>query len=79
MCPMYPDGRTVRPRAAARRLLEMNAIELIERGPNGSLGRGAKYKVLPEPSLAPAGDPVVENADYLEKAVERMTREKGKR
>jgi hypothetical protein len=78
MVPAYPDGRRPAPRTVARRLLEYGAIELVERGPNGAKGRGAKYKILPEPSLAPA-EPVVENNDYLEKAVERMTREKGRR
>lgn len=77
--PRYPDGRKIRSRTAARRLIEYGAMVLVERGPNGSLGKGAKYKILPEPSLAPAAEPVVENADYLAKAVERMTTEKGKR
>lgn len=75
----YPDGRRPRTRTVARRLLELNAIELVERGPNGSKGKGAKYKILPESSLAPAGDPLIDNEDFLEKAVERMTREKRKR
>ena len=48
MCPVYPDGRTPRPRAVARRLLELNSIKLVERGPNGSKGKGAKYEILPE-------------------------------
>lgn len=80
MWPSYPDGRRPRPRTVARRLLELNAIELVERGPNGSLGKGAKYKVLPERSLPPdAGEPMLDNEDFLRDAVERMTREKGKR
>jgi hypothetical protein len=79
--PRYPDGRRIRPRTAARRLLEYGAIELVERGPNGSLGRGAKYKILPERPSPPAGDvePMPDNAEFLEDAVERMTRGKVKR
>lgn len=73
----YPDGRRPKPRTVARRLLEYGAIELVERGPNGSLGNGAKYKILPERSLPPAMDSeMIENSDYLEKAVERMTKGK---
>jgi hypothetical protein len=76
----YPDGRRPRVRTVARRLLEYGAIELVERGPNGSLSKGAKYKILPERSLPPAMDSeMIDNAEFLEKAVERMTREKGKR
>lgn len=78
LVPLYPDGRRPRERTVARRLLELNAIELVERGPNGSLGKGAKYKILPERSLPPAAESeMIENSDYLEQAVERMT--KGKR
>lgn len=77
MIPDYPDGRRPKPRTVARRLLEYGAIELVERGPNGSLGKGAKYKILPERSLPPAaGSEMIENSDYLEQAVERMTRGK---
>ena len=81
MMPCYPTGNHARPHTVARRLLELNAIELVERGPNGSLSRGARYRILPERAiLPPAEDPVMDNADFLEKAVERMTREmKGKR
>lgn len=76
--PKYPDGRSIRPRTAARRLLEYGAIELVERGPNGSKGKGAKYKILPERPLTPEMDSeLIQNSDYLEQAVERMT--KGKR
>lgn len=77
MWPSYPDGRRPRSRTVARRLLELNAIELVERGPNGSLGKGARYKILPERPSPPAGDvEQIDNDDYLEKAVERMTRER---
>jgi hypothetical protein len=79
MIPDYPDGRRPRPRTVSRRLLELGTIELIERGPNGSLGKCAKYRILPELPPAPAAGPVVENEDYLAKAVERMTKTKGKR
>lgn len=79
MIPDYPDGRRPRQRTVARRMLELGAIQLLERGPNGSLGKGATYRILPEQPPAPAAGPVVENEDYLAKAVERMTRTKGKR
>lgn len=79
MIPPYPDKRQPRPRTVARRLTELNAIELVERGTNGSKGNGAKYKILPEPSLPPAGEPLPDNSEFLEKAVERMTRTKGKK
>jgi hypothetical protein len=77
--PAYPDGRRPVPRTVARRLLEYGAIELVERGPNGAKGRGAKYKVLSRPSIAHPIESIVENSDYLREAVERMTGEKGKR
>lgn len=77
MVPVYPDGRVPRPRTVARRLTELCAIELVERGPNGSKGIGAKYKILPEPTLPPAMESeMIDNKDFLEQAVERMTREK---
>ena len=82
MMPCYPDGRKARPRTVSRRLLELGAIELVERGPNGSLSRGATYKILPERPSPPAGDvePLPDNAEFLEDAVERMTtrRRRGK-
>jgi hypothetical protein len=74
----YPDGRRPKARTVARRLLQYGAIELVERGPNGSLSKGAAYKILPERPPAPAPDSeMIQNSDYLEQAVERMT--KGKR
>jgi hypothetical protein len=81
MIPPYPDGRKPRPRTVARRLNELKALELIERGPNGSLGREARYKILPERPHTPAevGEPMLDNTEFLEKAVERMTKEKRKR
>jgi hypothetical protein len=78
MIPSYPDGRRPRPRTVARRLNELQALELIERGPNGSLGREARYKILPERPQAPAEDvePMLDNAEFLANAVERMTKER---
>lgn len=79
--PSYPDGRRARPRVAARRLRAV--LRLVERGPNGALGRGATYEVLaaraPEP---PARDDIedqaIEPADgWLADAVRRMTGEDG--
>lgn len=77
MIPDYPTGTRPRTRTIARRLEEYGAIELVERGPNGSKGKGARYRILPERPPTPAAEPVIDNADYLEDAVERMT--KGKR
>lgn len=78
MIPDYPTGTRPRNRTIARRLEEYGAIELVERGPNGSKGKGARYRILPEKMTpAPAADPVIDNVGYLEDAVERMT--KGKR
>ncbi len=79
--PSYPDGRRPRPRTVVRRLRELEAIQLVERGPNGSLSKGATYKVLPERPSPPAGEvePLPDNAEFLEDAVERMTsRRRGK-
>lgn len=45
--PCYPDGRRPRPRAAARRLRPI--LELVRRGPNGSRGKGAVYRVVRPP------------------------------
>lgn len=77
MLPPYPNGARPKARTAMRRLTDAGALELVERGPNGSLGRGARYRILPERPPTPAGEPVIDNAGYLEDAVERMT--KGKR
>ena len=77
MLPPYPNGTRPRPRTAVRRLEQAGALELVERGPNGSKGKGARYRILPERPPPPAAEPLVENERYLEDAVERMT--KGKR
>lgn len=81
MIPSYPDGRRPRPRTVARRLNELQALELVSRGPNGSLGREARYKILPERPQSPVEDvePMLDNAEFLANAVERMTSEKRKR
>lgn len=80
--PAYPDGRRPRARAAVRRLRRI--LELVERGPNGSLSRGAKYRIVPliqTPSVMDSIDPeldtVVElDLDWLEQSIERMTTSK---
>lgn len=74
MIPAYPDGRKPRPRTVARRLTELQAIELVERGPNGSRGKEAKYKILSAPTLPTAEEPFIDNNDFLEQAVQRMTK-----
>lgn len=79
LVPPYPDGRRVRPRAAARRLRPI--LELVERGPNGSLGRGATYRIVPPVARPPVGRDDIEDEgiapadDWLNDAVKRMTRE----
>lgn len=46
--PRYPDGRQVlRGKAAARRLAP--ALQLVSRGPGGSLGIGATYRIVRPP------------------------------
>lgn len=78
LVPPYPDGRRPRARAAARRLRSI--LELVERGPNGSLGRGAKYRIaVSAPPRPAAGREDIEDEgiapadDWLEDAVRRMT------
>lgn len=67
--PCYPDGRRPRPRAAARRL--SHVLELVSRGPNGSLGKGAVYRIVRPPE-----EPVIEHGmideGWLRESVERM-------
>lgn len=72
--PSYPDGRRPRPRAVARRLRPV--LELVERGPNGSRGKGATYRILTPRTEEPSEDAVVADLDWLEAAARRMTKEK---
>lgn len=79
----YPNGRRVRSRSVARRL--RGILELIERGPNGSRGRGATYRIVaPQSPTASTTDPVEIRTDvedvvigsdrqWLLEQVERMT------
>lgn len=75
--PSYPDGRRPRTRTAARRL--RSVLELVERGPNGSLGRGAVYRIVSSAPLPRAGRDDIEDegiapaTDWLADAVRRMT------
>jgi len=78
--PCYPDGRRPRARAAARRLRPI--LELVERGPNGSLGRGATYRITAAAPPHPDGvrtdiedQGIAPADDWLADAVRRMTRE----
>ena len=41
---MYPDGRRPRGRTIPRRLKKI--LKLVERGPNRSLGKGARFRVI---------------------------------
>lgn len=73
LVPAYPDGRRPRPRAVVRRLAPM--LQLVERGPNGSLSRGATYRIVVPPPV-PDEDPsekLATDDDWLMQAVEKMT------
>lgn len=77
LVPDYPDGGRPRSRAVARRLRPI--IELLDRGPNGSRGRGATYRIVANVRALPVGSPDVEedavrpDLDWLLGAVDRMT------
>lgn len=66
--PDYPDGRRPRPRTVARRLAPV--LTLIERGPNGSLGRGATYRIVPGRSVGP--DDIPSDDEWLLQAADRV-------
>jgi hypothetical protein len=67
----YPDGRPIRPRTVARRL--RSVLRLVSRGPNGSLGRGAVYTVVPlPPPEEMTEDSIPTDLEWLEMAVEKM-------
>jgi hypothetical protein len=66
--PCYPDGRRPRPRAAARRLVHI--LELVCRGPNGSLGHGATYRIVRPPEPVP--EHTLIDDDWIQQSVERM-------
>lgn len=80
--PRYPSGGRVRPRAAAKRLRPI--LELVSRGPNGSLGRGAVYTIKPQGEPSPQSqlirtdtpdEEVPVDANWLELSIKRMTGE----
>lgn len=72
MVPCYPDGRRPRPRATARRLAHI--LELVERGPNGSRGKGATYRLKRPPPAAP--EHTLIDDEWLRQSVERITGKK---
>lgn len=80
LIPCYPDGRRPRPRTVARRL--GSVLRLVERGPNGSLSKGALYDVIARPQRPDAGrddladDEIPVDLDWISSSVERMTKEK---
>lgn len=81
MVPSYPDGRRPRARAVAHRMAPM--LELVSRGPNGSLSRGAVYRVVsPPPVPDPVGRQDVDDVvigcddDWILEQIERMTKGK---
>lgn len=65
--PDYPDGRRPRPRTVARRLAPV--LTLITRGPNGSLGRGSTWSVVPNREVGP--DEILTDEEWLLEAAER--------
>lgn len=72
--PCYPDGRRPRPRAAARRLRPI--LEVVARGPNGSLGKGAVYRVVrPAEGLIPPEHNLIDDA-WLQESVARIVGKK---
>lgn len=71
MIPSYPDGRRPRSRTVARRMSPV--LELVERGPNGSRGKGATYRILPSRAEVTDGEPIAKDDEWLLAAVERMT------
>lgn len=71
--PCYPDGRRPRPRAAARRL--RSVLQLVERGPNGSLGKGAKYRIVTAPDDKPPEHQLIDD-EWLRQSVERIVGKK---
>jgi hypothetical protein len=79
LIPTYPGGRRARGRTIARRMRPV--LELIERGPNGSRGRGATYRVIARAEAVPAGSPDIEDQeistddDWLLRSVAKMTGE----
>lgn len=80
LVPSYPDGGRPRARAVARRLRPI--LELVDRGPNGSLGRGATYRIVSNVRARPVGeasvseDVLAPDMDWLMKSVKRMTGER---
>lgn len=78
MIPSYEDGRRPRPRAVARRMASI--LELVSRGPNGSRGRGATYRIKAPASIESIGRDDVNDVaigsdeKWLLEQVERMTK-----
>lgn len=70
MVPPYPDGRRARPRTVARRLARI--LQLISRGPNGSLGRGAVYRIVPNVAVGP--ETVETDDEWLAEAAARVNK-----
>lgn len=82
LVPKYPDGRSVRPRAASRRLKPI--LELISRGPNGSLGKGATYKIIGKPVKVEVKmnsaetNVILSDDEYIQASIARIIGEKKK-
>ena len=62
------DGRRVRTMNVVRRLAPM--LELVERGPNRSLSRGATYRIVRPPS--PPETLEIGGDGWLETAIDKM-------
>lgn len=70
MVPSYPDGRRPRPRTVIRRMTAV--LEIVSRGPNGSLGRGSVWRVIPNREVGP--DDIPSDDEWLLASAERMTK-----
>lgn len=75
--PSYTGGTRPRARTVARRLLPI--LELVSRGPNGSRGKGAVYRIKAPPHPIEASearivdDEVEIDMDWITNAIDRMT------
>lgn len=73
LMPEYRPGRRPRPSATVRRLAP--CLELVERGPNRSLTRGARYRIVAS-RLEPPPPPVEGDEDegWIDEALSRRKR-----
>lgn len=77
MIPDYPDGRRPRPRAVARRLKPY--IDVISRGPRGSLGKKSTFIIRSFPNEPIREDAIRQDDEWLLESVMKMTEMVGKK